>query len=865
MNKYKLRIWRNRLIFVIVVAAAIGIYMLYHRSFTFYDFSHLTPNQNFGEPQAFAPLSGTEVPGMVQAAENQYLALYIDTHTTAIAVVDRRNGHVWHSSPPGAASDPIANPFERGTMMSNLGFRFYDETHTMRWRWTYHDSTRHEQAEIFSIPNGVRIVYTLGDADIGHQRLPQFIELERFNARVLEKISDEDDRTFVTRHWFESRSNEGFMELMGALREHNLNLQRMLCIFDEIEYTMEDLFYDSNASGVVLDIDLDFFELPMDIVLDGDTMVVNVPLSELEVSGFGLVDRLDLMKFFGAGGMEDEGFLFVPSGSGGIIEFNNGKHREAPFGSAVYGADLLMNHIWPAMEQPIRLPVIGIQNNGAAMLAHVESGAALATIRADVAGRLNSYNFAWFSFTLRSAELMEMVGVPGWDTMRSVIQSDPFEGDITVRYHFIAGDNPGIGEMAGVYRQHLIDNGTLTPLTGNQDRSFYLDIIGAVGLTSHFLGVPYTSAEIMTSIEDAGRIVGLLEDMGVGPIQMQLHGWFNRGMDHDVARNVRPIRGVANRNQLQEMEQRLTANGGGLFPAVNFHRVVSGSRGFNNNFEVALRPTGFIGITTNIQRDLLSTRAANNDSDIFYLLHPGVLPFHVDDFIPQFNRLGLHGLSLADMGDILTESMSRRGAIDREHSRLVAASQIERIGENVPNIMVQGGNDFALAAASHLVGVPTTADMFYIIDFEVPFFQMVVHGFIEFAGAPANTLEHPNLQRQLLNMLATGASPRYMLTASPTRTMRFSPHERFYTTYYAHWIAQAAEHYRIFNEVYSSLRTVPMVDFIILSNEARYLDGTRQVSVTIFENGTRIYVNNTRNPFDNGQVVIPAYDFVVVR
>jgi hypothetical protein len=200
--------------------------------------------------------------------------------------------------------------------------------------------------------------------------------------------------------------------------------------------------------------------------------------------------------------------------------------------------------------------------------------------------------------------------------------------------------------------------------------------------------------------------------------------------------------------------------------------------------------------------------------------------------------------------------MYQRGAVDREHSRLIAAEQLERLQGHFPQIVIYGGNDYSLGVASHLIGVPTQADMFYIIDRSVPFYQMVVHGFIEYAGDSVNLREHVDVRQSLLTSLATGASPRYTWTAQPTRLLFLSPHERMYSTYYVNWIAEAAEHYRIFNDIYRNLRTERIVDF-------RNLTDTRQVSVTIFSNGTHIYVNNTSNPFEyNGIIIEPNWFYV---
>ena len=854
-----MKLWRNRLIIVGVVAFGILAYVIYLNSFTIYDFGHLTRTNDFGQRRDFVPMAGSEVDGMVMAAETGTLALYINPEDTSIAVVDRRNGHVWHSTPPGTEQDAIANPFEQGTMRSHIGFRFFDEGRRRHTRWLYPEAKVNDQFEISSIQDGVRIRYQIGSLDIGIDALPFFIEEELFDERVRSMAEERNDVNLLRQFWHVSQTEEGFMQMSDRIRYSVINTNSMLDFFYRIGWTHEDTEAANALLGIEPEIEFEYFSLAIEFVLDDDRLIVNVPLEDFYTTTPSLPFDIDLMKFFGAGGTDVDGFVLVPSGSGGVINFNNGKQNEEPFIGAVYGLDNLMNVIRPQVVQPIRLPVFGMQNDGAAFLAQVYSGQALAGIHADVAGRNNSYNHAWFRFTLRSSMVINMAGVPGASGNMEVVQEDTYTGDITVVYRFLAGDNPGLGEMAEAYREFLIDRGAMTPLDGPGDRSFYMDIIGAIDMQRHILGTPFMATEVMTSLEDAGRFVDMLNEGGIDTVQMQLHGWFNRGINHDVAKRVNRINSVGSRQEMLDLNARLQENGGGLHPAVNFKLTNWFSRNMNHTFEVAKDPAGYIGFMSRTARDALSTRWSHHRNDWFLLVHPAVLPFHMDRFIPAYGRnTGMDGLALTDLGDILTESMFRRDPVDREHSRLIVVEQFERLQEAVPNLVVFGGNDYSFAFASHIVDAPTEADMFQIIDYAVPFFPMVVHGFIEFAASPANMRDNYSAISVLLNSMTTGASPRYIITAEPSRNTQFSPHERFYSTQYTQWLDAAMEHYRTFNDVFRYLRAEPIVDFEVLD----IIDGN-QVTVTVFGDGTRIYVNNAAEDVVANGVSIPQEWFVV--
>ena len=848
--------WRNRLIFLCVISIGVLSFILYINSYNPYDFKHLTIVQDFGESSEFIGRVGT-IDNMLIAAESDTHVLYIDTLTTNIAVLDKRNNFTWHSRPEGTSEDARANPFERGIMSSNLGFRYFDERRRLFSRWTMPDSVENEQAQIYQIPNGVRIVYLVGDTSIGILAVPPFLTEERFNERVMAHLHDEDDYRFMNRFWMESSEKEGFMFLLMGITNSIINTNRMIGIFESIDYTIEELISDNAIAGVEADFSLDLFTITIEYILDGDTLIANIPLDKLETATGTLIERIELMRFFGAGGVDDNGFILVPSGSGGIINFNNGRFREESFTGKLYGDDSHIEVQRTQMFHPVRLPILGIAHENAAMIAHVVNGSGLAMVNADVAGRTNSYNYSWFSFILRSSVTLDMAIMRGPTTEMTIAQNDAYTGDITVKYHFLYGEDAGLGGMARAYQQYLIDNETLTPIQTAGDRSFYLDIIAEADIWGRVFGTPYWTTETMTTIEESHNIINAI---GINNIQMQLHGWFNRGINHDVASRINIIN--TNQRELQALNNRLD---GGLNPVVNFQLTRFNSRRINNTFEVARNPTGLLGVMSPMNREVLSIRAARFANDIYALVSPVTLPFHIDDFLQQYpRRVGLDTLALSDLGCVLTESMYRRNSVDREHSRLIAQEQLNRLYDNFNNLVVFGGNDYSLRFASHIVGVPTEADMFYIINYSVPFYQMVLHGFIEYAGSPVNLNENININKSLLNSIATGASPRYTLTGRPTRNLALSPHERFYSTHYINWVDYAAEHYHIFNNIYADLRNERIVEFEILTRGGRFDNvGNEHVTVTTFSNGTRIYVNNTERRFEyNGIIIEPMWFYV---
>ena len=183
---------------------------------------------------------------------------------------------------------------------------------------------------------------------------------------------------------------------------------------------------------------LDEIQYPAD-VLDASGNHVSCPLHSVS-----------LLDYFGAADQSEEGYIFVPDGSGALIYLNNGKLYAESYRRPVYGPDYATQRSWdaPTSEQ-IRLPVFGIRRGDTSLVGIIEDGVANTRIKADIAGRTNSYNTV-------CPEIIVMpegrISLPSehWNT-RSAFQARKSTGKVSVRYGFLYGDSADYVGMAAYY------------------------------------------------------------------------------------------------------------------------------------------------------------------------------------------------------------------------------------------------------------------------------------------------------------------------------------------------------------------------------------------------------------------------------
>ena len=123
-----------------------------------------------------------------------------------------------------------------------------------------------------------------------------------------------------------------------------------------------------------------WFRIPLEYKLLKDRLVVSVNPSEITYNdnGYYLVD-VDVLPYFGAAGTEDNGYIFVPDGSGALIDLNNQKTNVTAYTANVFGDDLTKNFMNDKLSEAdaslsVKLPVFGLKKDDSAFLAVITDG-----------------------------------------------------------------------------------------------------------------------------------------------------------------------------------------------------------------------------------------------------------------------------------------------------------------------------------------------------------------------------------------------------------------------------------------------------------------------------------------------------------
>ncbi|MEK3687652.1 DUF5696 domain-containing protein [Paenibacillus sp. FSL R10-2736] len=783
------------------------------------------------------PDSSGGIPGMQLAADESELSLYFNPETTEIAVKDKSHGQIWYSNPAGRGQDTLASGFEKELLSSQLNVLFRDSIGTLESYTNFAQSISSKQFTAESIKNGLRIVYTIGDTSIGIDALPKFISKTRMEEKVQANL-DASSAKYVGQRYYPKDGDPEVLERIDAQVSKPLVLSKMTAAFNKSGYSAEDLAFDNEENGVEggSGASKPNFIIPLEYRLDAGSLVVTIPVNQVKESGEYQIRSLELLNMFGAAGQQSDGYMFVPDGSGSLIYLNNGKVKEEQYVQRVYGPDPNDNSYRRGqVSESARMPVFGLKTEDAAWFAVIEKGDAIASIAADISGKKNSYNFIHSSYTLRGEDELELYT---GSTIQEIqlLNDEIYKGDIEVRYSFLGKDKANYSGMAELYRNKLAAEQVLQPLETGQDVPFYLDMLGAVDKQKSFLGVPYRSEIAMTTFGQAAQIAEQLKQDGVDRLLMRYTGWSAKGVNHATPDKLKTESVLGSKAELLELSEQLEQAGGVLFPDVAFQKIYHDDGGFTPSSDASR-------FVTREEAELYPYNRALNRMDMtlgsYYLLSPAKLPYYVDTFMSKYKAYRFNGVSLRDLGSVLSSDFRVSRVIQRETAKQIVEEQLGKLDQSIGQTMVAGGNAYAWPYSDHLINVPTASSGFVLTDEEIPFYEMVVHGYISYTGTPVNLNDEQDLKVQLLRSIELGAAPHFSWSYEPSSKLKYTHFDDMYATSYQDWYGQAVSLYKEVSKVLSPVQNAQIV------NHIRHQEGVVEVQ---YSNGISIYVNYTDMP-----------------
>ena len=183
---------------------------------------------------------------------------------------------------------------------------------------------------------------------------------------------------------------------------------------------------------------------------------------------------------------------------------------------------------------------------------------------------------------------------------------------------------------------------------------------------------------------------------------------------------------------------------------------------------------------------------------------------------------------------------------------------LKKFADDKKSVMLNSALGYALAYADDIINAPIGDNNYVYVDCEVPFYEMVIHGYINYSGYAINLSADTTTVENILECIEYGASPHFTLSYKEATTMKYTALNNLYATNYVNWVDEACDIYREVNNALASVTKASIVKHEIL-------DSNNKVKKITYDNGVVIYVNYSDEPVATADGTIGSKNYMVVK
>ncbi len=599
--------------------------------------------------------------------------------------------------------------------------------------------------------------------------------------------------------------------------------------------------------------------IPVQYSISGDCFTATVLTDEVEEGENVRLLTVDLLPFFGAAGVDDEGYILVPDGSGALIYLNNGKTAANTYQAPVYGEDQGQGGLLiPASsahlatitnKEAIRIPVFGMKKNNTGFLAVIASSEARANIIADIAGRGTYYNKVHSQLEFRRAGSVMLTQKEFAERKSSIperlsARGTPFE----VKYFFLDEADADYVGMAKRYREYQKSATGLDSVVKAGDIPLYIDLYGYVNKVKPFLGIPIERVIPLTTLDDIRTITNELFDNGIHNVVVKYNNWVKGASFKKMPVNAVIEGKLGSVKDFKALEQELREKGGSIYLSADLLNVYRTGNGFSR-YSDALKNVANTPLV--LRKYVLDSAAVDSSIPGWFLLNPKRFDKFYSRFISNLAKYGTQNVGLDSLGSMAYSDLSSNGT-SRTDIPGIVASLLDKIQDTMPSILLEQANAYAIPYAEHVINTPGHATYYDILDEHIPFYQIVYHGMVNYSMVATNLSSSP--EYVFLKCLETGAAPMYSWVGRNSEELFNSRLNHLFSADYKAWIGDAIRDYRKINDVLSKVST---------SEITAHEKLTEGVYRTTYGDMLDVYVNYNEDKVTIEGITIDGYGYTV--
>ena len=486
----------------------------------------------------------------------------------------------------------------------------------------------------------------------------------------------------------------------------------------------------------------------------------------------------------------------------------------------------------------LNLPMYALMYGGetpASLVAYVNKGEALSSLNLSVSDSNCPYNTAYFTFNYRPYTLTTILDRTSkaqkfYIASKEAIRDEIFE----ISYSYFSAEKANLKSVSEYVSNKIFGD---RDKKESKSQNLYFDMYLSVYTQVYTAGIPHNTNVALTSLDDCHKIAEKFKDS-----VMLLRGLDEYGANSgNIDTKFKISRKIGDYNDycaLSEISE--------IYNLCEFSQFKKDKLGYSKLFDSARSVTG-----ETILKHSYNPATLLSD-ETFNLISPIKIKTAVDSYMKSIDKkTNVKGLAPLSIGNSpYTDNMN----LNRQDTQIVFTETFEKIKSSNCNLLLNNPDGYAFGYADKIINLPTKSSGQSLIDYDIPFIQMVVRDFVDYSSEPINI--SGNMHKSILDAAKTGSNLCFALTSTDYKTLKETELDYLYGTDYS-------KLENVISDTYSDYtnRNKGIIDSSIVD----YKNISQYVFETIYENGTSVYVNYSDKDFvlEDG-TLIKAQDYVVL-
>lgn len=586
--------------------------------------------------------------------------------------------------------------------------------------------------------------------------------------------------------------------------------------------------------------------VPVQYTLFDDGLKVELDPSKIaEDGGEYFLHTVALAPFLcNAKNLEKDSYLFYPSGSGALIGMNEERNISVNYSSDVYGRDRMSDVSTWCVEtntEEVRMPVFGTKRADDGVFAIIDSGAEMASISVDAFNSSIGYSSVYPEFAIRGETSVSNPFLSS--SVNSVKYSDYYCLEkISVLYYPLVGKDVSYNDMADIYRDYLVKKGMTEKKNENV---LSVKILGGTMVNDSVLGVPTREMFATATLSEAQEIVEDLNKNVDRKLNVDLIGYGKTGFEIGEVCGGFTVSGkLGGEKGLKNFYRNATDGGNTVFFDMDPISIAKSGSGYSVS-NVAVTVTGQRG-----SENIYYIDTKNQKKLLCYFIARKQLPQVVEKSVTALNKFGVKGIALDafsnySYSDYADQKYYSKGKMGQDVSSLIKEYQKSDI-----SVLTNAANIYAAAVSDLILDVPVGSSKMDFFSEEIPFYQMVLQGYIPMVSPSLNLSGDANAV--LLKAAESGLGISYTLIQNFDGKLR-EEFDFYQNTCYDDLKSVIQQNYSQYKDLFAAVSNQKIVRHTVLS---------KGIHKTEFSNGIAVYTNFGDSEYDTPVGTVKPYSFL---